>query len=240
MENAQVKKEMLNLFKSMRSELAGIVDGLSEAQKQERGSLQKWGVKDLLVHLAFWGDYFNRQIEAAREGKQVPEAGEYYEILNDGVLLRNMDKPFEDARREEEAVFDKSIALLEAESPNDLVDAKKYAYMNGCTLLDRALGTECYHVAAHISDHYLKKGQYDKAAQLQEEYTTKLLAFLTWKANAYYNLACFYSLNGKKDKALKNLELAFKEKPDLKEWSKKDRDIKPICEEAEYKLLINH
>ena len=121
------------------------------------------------MHLAFWGDHFNRQIEAARAGKPVPEAGDYYEIINDGVLLRNMDKSFEDARREEEAVFDKSIALLEAESPDDLVDPNKYAHMNGRSLLDRALGTECYHVAAHISDFYLKEGGYDKAARLQED-----------------------------------------------------------------------
>lgn len=238
MENEQTKKEMLNLFKSMRTELAGIVDGLTEAQKQERGSLQKWGVKDLLVHLAFWGDHFNRQLEAAREGSHIPEAGDYYEILNDGVLLRNMDKPFEDARREEKAAFDKTIALLEAESPDALVDPKKYAYMNGRALLDRALGTECWHVAAHISDYYLKEGQYDKAAQLQEAYTAKFLAFPTWKANAWYNLACFYSLNGKKEKALSNLGLAFKERPDLKEWSKKDTDIDPLREEPDYQKLI--
>jgi len=239
MENAQIKNEMLDLFKSMQTELAGIVDGLTEAQKHKRGSLQKLGIKDMLVHLAFWGDHFNRQLEAAREGKQVPEAGEYYEILNDGILLRNMDKSFDDARREEEAVFDKTIALLETESPDDLVDLNKYAYMNGRTLLDRALGTEYYHVTSHISDYYLKEGQYDKAARLQEIYTEKLLAFPTWKANAYYNLACFYSLNGKKDKALCNLELAFKKRPDLKEWSKKDTDIDPIRNEVVYKSLVS-
>jgi len=238
MENAQIKKEMLELFKSLRHELAGIIDNLNESQKQECGSLQRWGAKDMLVHLAFWGDHFNRQVEAVRAGKPVPEAGDYYEILNDGILLRNKDKSFEDARREEEAVFDRSITLLEAENPNDLVDPQKYTHMNGKTLLDRALGTECYHVAAHISDFYLKEGSYDKAARLQETYTSKLLDFPTWKANAYYNLACFYSLNGKKDKAISNLELAFKERPDLKDWSKKDMDINPLREEKGYKALI--
>jgi tetratricopeptide (TPR) repeat protein len=238
MENAQIKKEMLDLFKSLRSELVGIVDNLNETQKQECGSLQKWGAKDMLVHLSFWGDHFNRQVEAARAGKPVPEAGDYYEIINDGILLRNKGKTFEKARQEEGTVFAKSIALLETENPDDLVDPQKYAHMNGHSLLDRALGTECYHVAAHISDYYLKEGFYDKAARLQEEYTEKLLVFPTWNANAYYNLACFYSLNGKKDKALSNLELAFKEKPDLKEWSKKDTDIDPLRNEKIYQALI--
>jgi tetratricopeptide (TPR) repeat protein len=239
MENAQIKKEMLSLFTSLRSELSGIIDSLNEPQKQECGSPLKWGVKDMLVHLAFWGDHFNRQVEAARAGEPIPEAGDYYEILNDGILLRNTAKSFEDARKEEEAVFEKSLALLEAESPDDLVDPQKYAHMNGRSLLDRALGTECYHVAAHISDFYLKEGDYDKAARLQETYSARLAAFPSWYANAYYNLACFYSVNGNKEKALSNLELAFKEKPDLKEWSKKDPDINPLRDEPEYQKLIS-
>jgi tetratricopeptide (TPR) repeat protein len=238
MDNMQVKKEMLDLFSFLREELNGIVNGLTGGQKQMRGSLQEWGVKDMLTHLAFWGDHFNNQLEAAHKGSHVPEAGDYYEVLNDGILLRTMDKPFEDARREEEAVFEKSISLLEAVSPDDLMDPKKYAFMNGRTLLDRALGTECWHVVSHISDYYIKQGKYDKAARLQEAYTARLLEFPTWKGNAYYNLACFYSLNGKKDKALENLKLAFKEKPDLKEWCKKDPDIDPLREEKEYQSLI--
>ncbi len=239
MENLQIKKEMLDLFKSMHSELAEIMDRLSEVQKQERGSLKKWGAKDMLAHLSFWGDHFNRQLEAAQKGQNVPEAGDYFEILNDGILLRNLEKTFNEARREEEAVFKKSIILLEAESPDDLIDTHKYAYMNGRSLLDRALGTECYHVAMHISDFFLKEDGIDKAAQLQETYTAKLLSFPTWKANAWYNLACFYSLNGKKDKAFMNLELAFKEKPDLKEWSKNDTDIDPLRNDAQYQKLIS-
>ena len=238
MENAQIKKEMLDLFKSLRIELAGIVDNLNESQKLKCGSMQKWGAKDMLAHLAFWGDHFNRQVEAVRAGKPVPEAGDYYEILNDGILLRNKGKTFEEARQEEETIFAKSIALLETENPDDLVDPQKYAHMNGRSLLDRALGTECYHVAAHISDYYLKEGFYDKAVELQEEYAEKLLAFPGWAANAYYNLACFYSLNGKVEKAINNLERAFKARPDLKEWAKKDADIDPLRSEPEYQRLI--
>ena len=238
MDNTRIKKEMLALFMSLRKELAEVLKNLNEPQKQECGSLQRWGVKDMLTHLAFWGDHFNRQIEAARAGSPVPDAGDYYEILNDGVLLRNKERTYEEARKKEEDVFIRSIELLESETPDDLVDPNKYAHMKGRSLLDRALGTECYHVAAHISDYYLKQGFYDKAAALQEEYTEKLLAFPGWDANAYYNLACFYSLNGKFEKAFTNLEQAFKVKPDLKDWAKKDPDIDPLRSEPEYQKLI--
>jgi tetratricopeptide (TPR) repeat protein len=239
MENARIKNEMLDLFISLRKELAEVLKNLNEPQKKECGSLQRWGAKDMLTHLAFWGDHFNRQVEAARADKPVPEAGDYYEIINDGVLLRNKEKTFEEARAEEEGAFAKTLELLESEDPDALVDAAKYPHLKGRSLLDRALGTECYHVVAHISDYYLKQGLYEKAAGLQEEYSKKLSAFPGWDANAPYNLACFYSLNGKAEKALGNLKQAFLIKPDLKEWAKKDPDIDPVRQEPEYQRMIS-
>ena len=91
---------------------------------------------------------------------------------------------------------------------------------------------------SHLSDYYVKRDNFKKAEDLQKNYTEKLKEFPGWKANSVYNLACFYSVNGMKDKAYKNLEIAFKERPELKEWAQQDPDMKPICEEVEFKTLI--
>ena len=55
-----------------------------------------------------------------------------------------------------------------------------------------------------------------KLPSFRKTYTEKLAAFPCWDANAYYNLACFYSLNGEKEKALSNLEIGFKGKTRFK------------------------
>jgi len=238
MDNIQIKKNMLDLFSSMHKELKAIVSRLTDEEKNARGSIEQWSVKDILVHLAFWGSHFNRQVEKAIAGQTVPVAGDYYEILNDGILMRNLDKPLEDARREEEAVFNQTIRLLEGMNEDELVDFEKYAFLEKRSLLDRALGTECWHVLSHISDYYVKKGQIEKAEVLQVSYTEKLKSFPTWKANAVYNLACFYSLCGKKEQALRNLKVAFSERPQLMEWSKQDTDIDPLRDDPRYQALL--
>jgi tetratricopeptide (TPR) repeat protein len=240
MENTQTKQTMLALFATLRDELNQLVASLTMDQKQFKGSMQQWGAKDMLAHLAFWGDHFNRQVKAARAGTHVPEAGDYYEILNDGVLLRNLERPFETVQREETAVYAQSLALLEEETDESLLDKEKYAYLKGRTMLDRALGTECWHVMDHISGFYLSQGQTERAERLQKSYATKLMAFPTWKANACYNLACFYSLHGKPDQAVEQLALAFAERPDLKEWSKEDHDIDPLRDKQGYLDLIDN
>jgi hypothetical protein len=238
MDNARLKETMLELFSDMRNELDTLIDSLTEEEKNTRGSMAQWSVKDMLAHLAFWGSHFNEQITKAQAGKAVPMAGDYYEILNDGVLLRNLDKPFETAKAEERSAFEKTDKLLEEIDADDLCDPKYLEFLNNRPLVDRALGTECWHVLTHISDYYVKKGDLHKAEELQVSYTEKLQDFPGWKANAAYNLACFYSLNGMKEKAYQNLESAFQERPELKEWAQKDADMKPICEEAEFKALV--
>lgn len=238
MDNSLLKETMLELFSDMREELDALINGLTDEEKNTRGSLAQWSVKDMLAHLAFWGSHFNEQIKKAQAGEAVPVAGDYYEILNDGVLLRNLDKPFETARVEERSAFEKTVKLLEGINADDLSDPKYLEFLNNRPLIDRALGTECWHVLAHVGDYYVKKGNLRKAEDLQASITDKLQDFPGWKANAAYNLACFYSLNGMREKAYKNLEIAFKERPELKEWAQKDSDMKPICEEVEFKALV--
>ena len=65
-----------------------------------------------------------------------------------------------------------------------------------------------------------------------------LSAFPTWKANSIYNLACFYALNGMGKEAIEKLKVAFKERPELLEWSKQDSDMDPLREMPEYQALF--
>ncbi len=238
MDNKALKEKMLALMNAMRKELDEFVMGLSDQEEKATGSMEEWSAKDMLAHLAFWGSHFNHQLEKAMAGEAVPMAGDYYEILNDGILLRNLNRPFEEIRREEEDAFNATIELLTSMEADDLMDPKKFEYLNDRALMDRALGTEGWHVLSHLSDYYAKRGDLKKAEALQLKYTTSLEDFPNWKANSLYNLACFYSLNGMKEKAYEKLETAFKENPQLKEWAQKDPDLQPICEEAEFKALI--
>ena len=238
MDNAELKTKMLDLFGTVRVELDQLIGRLTDEEKNTRGSMSEWSVKDMLAHLAFWGSHFNEQIRKAQAGEAVPVAGDYYEILNDGVLLRNLDTPFETARADEQAAYEETMRILEEIDADDLNDPKYMEYLNNRPLVERALGTECWHVLAHVSDCYVKKGDLRKAEDMQVSYTEKLQDFPGWKANAAYNLACFYSLNGMKEKAYKHLEIAFQERPELKDWAQKDSDMKPICEEVEFKALV--
>jgi len=238
MDNEQIKTTMLDLFKLIRKEIDAFVNGLTPEQKAERGSLQKWSAKDILAHLVFWSCHFNRMLEKGLAGETVPIAGDYYDILNDGVWLRHLDQPFDEAHAEEEAAYHKTVQLLESISADDLSDTKKFAFLKGRSLLDRVLGTDGWHVAAPSAIIISRMVSWIKPDNCRNSTTEKLRTFPTWKGTAIYNLACFYSLNGMKEKALENLKIAFKEHPELIEWSAKDSDMDPLREDAEFQTLV--
>ncbi len=229
--------EMFALIEDVRKELARLINQLTPEEKARQGSLREWSAKDLLTHLAFWGSHFNRQLEQMLAGQKPPVAGDYYDQVNDGVLYEHLEQPFEEARAEEEAAYQQFRQIAAGIPPADLLDSQKFTFLEGHALLERILGTYTYHVAAHISDYYKKNRQLEKARELQETLAKRLYAFPDSKANAVYNLACFYSLNGFKDEAIAKLKESFALKPELIDWSKQDSDIDPLREMAEYREL---
>ena len=237
MEDNHLKEQLINILNQVIKEIKDFEVGLTPEQMSEKGTLKKWAAKDMITHLVFWGNHFNSRIQNEKSGEKIPLVGDYFHLVNDGVFIRHINQPFVEAMSELKTSFKESIQLLGLHSAEDLNDNKKYNFLDGRTLLDNSLGTLVWHVLHHISDFYLKNGQKNKAIAQQEDTAEKLRAFPSWKANADYNLACFFALGGEKAKAIEPLKTAFAERPDLIEWSKSDSDLDPLREEADFKAL---
>ncbi|MDK2982405.1 MAG: hypothetical protein PWQ55_2752 [Chloroflexota bacterium] len=231
-------KEMFALLESVRAELDELVQSLTPEEKARHGSLQGWSAKDMLVHVAFWNRHFNRQLEKGFAGQPVPKSGDYLNQVNDGILYEHLEQPFEEALAEEQTTYADFRRIIADVPAEDMLGPQKYAFLDGHSLLDNALGTYGYHIAAHISDHYAQNGQLERARALQENITRSLSSFPGWEANAPYNLGCFYALNGFKQEAIAQLKEAFKLKPELVAWSQQDSDIDPLRDMAAYQQLV--
>lgn len=238
MDNLELKQVTLAFIHKVHDDLEELMNALPESQKNARGTLDDWSASDSLTHITFWNNHLIRQVEAAQKGEPVPSAGDYYLILNDGVFIRNADKNFETAFSEEKASFEKALDLLEKMDADDLANPKHFEFTNNRSILDAALSTFGWHLTSHISDFYVQQGQMENAIAVQEAHAEQLSSS-PWKANAVYNLACFYSLQGMKEKALENLKIAFKERPELVEWSKQDPDMNPMRDDPAFQALLD-
>lgn len=240
MENHEIKQALLGLLKGVQADRDALYKGLSAKQKEELGTLQRWAARDHFSHLAFWYGNFARQLNASLKNEKVPLVGNYFNEVNDGIFIRNRERPLEDLACEEVTGWRECVEILSAMSADDLCDPQKFAWLEGHAMVERALGNMGWHPESHFADYLVKQGELEKAAAMQEKFTRDIMQFDTWRSNAIYNLGCFYALNGKPEKAIECVKEAFG-MPDgkrLVEWSRQDSDLDAIRGEAAFKALF--
>jgi hypothetical protein len=219
------KQKILALVQQTYDDLMTLAMGLSTEEKKSKGSLKLWSAKDMFAHLTFWENHFKNQLKKQATGEKIPNSGDYYDQVNDGVLYEHLDQPFEEALNEYQELHSELVKMYAQFSEEDLADLKKYDWLEGRSMTDRILGNSVWHPESHLADYLVKHGKLDQATRMQEALTEQLKSFSTWRATAMYNLACFYALNSMPEKAIPCLKEAFKGRPDLIEWSKQDTDL---------------
>ena len=231
------KQIILDLVKNTYSDLMDLVASLSPQEKTAQGSLKLWSAKDMVAHLNFWERHFINQLDKMVKDEKIPMAGDYLDQVNDGVLYEHMDQTLKDALSEYKQIHVELLSKYEVFTAEDLSDPKKFTWLEGRPMSDRILGNSVWHPQSHIADFFVKRSMLEKATQMQESLTDKLKGFPTWGPTAAYNLACFYALNGMAEKAIPFLKKAFKQRPDLMDWSKQDSDLNSLRELPEFKAL---
>jgi tetratricopeptide (TPR) repeat protein len=87
------------------------------------------------------------------------------------------------------------------------------------------------HPLLHQSDFYLKRGDGERAAGVQEAAVGRLAELddsPEWRSIPIYNLACYDALCGQSEKALDWLREALALNPGFVEWSRQDPDLESL------------
>lgn len=89
---------------------------------------------------------------------------------------------------------------------------------------------------------YVDRGETERGVKIMEEATLRRASVEgakdADKGNAYYDLACFYSLAKMREPALASLEKAFRLNADLIAYSRNDTDLDPLRDDPRYRALV--
>ena len=236
----------------MKEKLLGVITAAG-AREQELANAAtdepadpggRWHAKDHLAHAAWWRDRDARLIEAVRTGSTPPPAvgsressGETNQ--NELIYQEHRDRPVAEIRDSAAAAWERFRAAVDACSDEDL--SRPHPYAENEVLWQTALGIP-YHTGEHLSYWYQDSGDEPRVEATQRWLRDIYVAVAPdpkSRANASYNLACYYAKRGRADEALPLLREAVQGNEQLREWATKDSDLDPIRDDPAVKALLS-
>lgn len=227
MEPNQLKAGLIELLGRAQSDQRALLAGMSDDERAVEGTADRWSIKDVVLHIAFWKGSSLERLSAAVRG-ETPAEQDHFEQVNARVFEQWRDRPWQAVIDESERIFEALVSQVREFDSEALADSNHYAWQNGRSLLRSVTGNGFWHPEAHIAQCYIDRGELSQATRLQEEITEQLGQYgdqLAPRGEALYNLACFYAISGQTDRALALLPEALRLQPDVREWSKEDPDL---------------
>lgn len=197
-----------------------------------------WSVKDHLAHLAWWRSRNARLMNAVRTGGELPPSVED-DAQNALIYAENRDRSSADTKADAKASWAELRSAVEACSEDDLLLPHPYAPES--KLAGTVSGNGHGHLGQHLMFWYLETGEEKKAEDAQvwvRDLDVRLFADPVSRANATYNLACFYGRVGRADDALPLLRASFEARPELIPHARHDPDLDPIRDNRELRELL--
>lgn len=190
----------------------------------------RWTARDHLAHIAHYRDYAVQILDAVRTGRTPPSnAEDDLEERNAAIHAEHHERPAAEILAWARASHDGLVAAVERCSEEDL-------------LLPRGAGTDYElwravpgnawnHVGQHVTQWHREHGDpgaAERAALRMRDLDLAHLDEPRHRAQATYNLGCFYALAGRHDEALALVEEALGLDPSLGDWSREDPDLVEI------------
>lgn len=244
MSNVPMKPRILSLLEFARRQEQQMVNGLSDAERNAKGTLDSWEAKDFLVNILLWKRLQTQKLVTVLRGEQPPvwRDAQLAHQINHQAFLDFEDRDFQEVLAEAERVYKAFIAQVERLSEEELTDPDHYAWQEGEPLWGETLGNGLWHPCHQLTNFYLHSGRREQALQLQEALleTVRRAALPPEDLGvAMYNQICMYATNGWPEKALQLLPEALQLRPTLIEWSKHDTDLDRLRADPAFQAIFS-
>lgn len=162
----QVPARLQEIFNRWEKLLAGV----SQEQITTPQMNSQWSIKDEIAHLRAWQQISIARLEAALQDRepvypewptQDPDSEEDQERINDWIYKKYRQEPWSHVYRNWREGFLYFLELADKIPETNLLDEKKYAWLNGYALM-AVLEGSCEHHIEHI-DHVLDRQRENSA-----------------------------------------------------------------------------
>jgi len=231
----------------------------SEVEKNQSGTLEHWAPKDVLAHITSWQKRWLDWLEPIAQGKEPDASGPGAGISDENAanaeaFAVNQHRSWRQLWQESQSVFERTLSLVNLLSDDDINNPERFLGLKGRPFWKSVGGNFYWHVQVHLGNMYIDRGQIDRGQidrgqidrgqiergqQIIEGFAAQVGADepASERGETIYNLACYYSLAGFREKAIGHLKTALSLNPALIEWSKQDTDLDSMRGIAEFQAL---
>lgn len=233
-----LKEQLLEILETVRDREVEFIAGLTEDEKANEGTFEKWSAKDVLGHTSYWENLRSERSLAWLRGEELDPVPPY-EQANASVYQQFSEKSWEEVESFAEQAHTSMLEALRSMDEETLAGPSEGSQER--KMWDVLIGSAYTHKLLHLAEYYEDQGRQDESAEIWSEWA-ELVSPLDdgpeWQGNVHYNAACGLSLTGDLDGALEELRAALELRPSLKAWSRLDSDLAALHDTPEYKELF--
>jgi tetratricopeptide (TPR) repeat protein len=212
--------ELIALVELAREEERRLARVLTLEQRAVIGTLDAPSSRDLLAHVSGAKESLCDALAGARAGRPVRATHS-----REALFAANATRPLEQIEDGAERVTCALAAEIELLDPDALAAAPEWIEEE--TVADEIVQQAVTHSLAHILEPLTRMGHGDAAIAAQERFLGSMPAECSalQRSRTRYNLACLYATAGRDDDAIRELEGAARERPELLEHARTDADL---------------
>jgi tetratricopeptide (TPR) repeat protein len=188
----------------------------------------RWTARDHLAHLAAWREHAAAVLDAARTGAPPPVVHDEDE-RNAEIHAETRGLSAAEVADRAARSYDRLLRALEACSDDDLL--KPRGGGSDAPAWQTVPGNGETHVAQHLVYWHVEHGDEAAAERVARRlYDIEVEAFpdQELRADATYNLGCFYATIGRTAEAVELVREALALRPGLRDWAARDPDLDAI------------
>jgi tetratricopeptide (TPR) repeat protein len=233
-----LKDQVLYILERSQEAKEAFVANLSDRQRSDVGTYERWCVKDNVAHIAYWQENRAKRLAALARGEEPPPSPSHYEQANAECFERYCNCSWDEVQAYADSAHAELVDAVRALEEDVL--AKPASPSEERALWQDIVGTGYTHPLMHTAGYYTEHGQQHKASQLWQQWgqlVSPLDDSPEWQGTVHYNTACSLALSGSSDQAIAELRQALELRPSVTAWSRQDPDLQSLHKMPEYREL---
>jgi hypothetical protein len=194
------KEWTLEIIKEVQNEFSVFLENVPPKDRNAKGELKKWSVKDEIAHLAFWFEIFVANIRACRAGNSLISTKNYLQ-MNDQAWGELKDLTWNEVEKKSLGALTEIAAEIKGLTIEELIEGAKFSvepHRNPPRPLLKSLLYELIdHPFKHLVKLYTKQGNPKKAVAslIRISNTLKQPGFSQWSANSVSKINKYLTMN---------------------------------------------